>query len=108
MKGARSGYGRLLVLLFCLGFGLVLVSAPRFMRLNARWMGRTGEAHSGGELRILGPDGRARGGCPLEHTDVTAGVAGYLARVRVRQTFHNPLPQKIEAVYVFPLPDEAA
>src|SRR5262249_54101766 len=45
---------------------------------------------------------------PLQHTDVKANVRGYLATVAVRQQFHNPYPEKIEAIYVFPLPDDAA
>jgi Ca-activated chloride channel family protein len=62
----------------------------------------------GGELRVLGPGGAVQGACPLKHTDVVANVAGFVNRTRVKQTFHNPFPEKIEAVYVFPLPDEAA
>ncbi len=60
-----------------------------------------------GELRIVQPDGGVVQ-CPLKHTDVAADVAGFIARVRVTQTFHNPTKEKIEAVYVFPLPHEAA
>jgi Ca-activated chloride channel family protein len=60
-----------------------------------------------GELRIVQPDGGIVQ-CPLKHTDVAADVAGFIARVRVTQTFHNPTKEKIEAVYVFPLPHEAA
>jgi len=45
---------------------------------------------------------------PLKHTDVRASVAGYIGSVEVVQQFHNPYSSKIEAVYVFPLPDNAA
>ncbi|MGB3492958.1 MAG: VIT domain-containing protein [Elainellaceae cyanobacterium] len=45
---------------------------------------------------------------PLEHTDVTAQVSGNVARVEVTQTFTNPYDEPLEAIYVFPLPDEAA
>jgi Ca-activated chloride channel family protein len=45
---------------------------------------------------------------PLRHTDVKASVAGYIATVDVTQEFHNPYDGKIEAVYVFPLPHNAA
>lgn len=45
---------------------------------------------------------------PLKHTDVRASVAGYLGSVEVVQQFHNPYSSKIEAVYVFPLPHNAA
>ena len=46
--------------------------------------------------------------CPLKHTDVKATISGFIARVTVTQTFHNPFDEKIEAVYVFPLPHTAA
>lgn len=46
--------------------------------------------------------------CPLRHTDVTASISGFIARVTVTQTFFNPYDEKIEAVYVFPLPHTAA
>jgi len=45
---------------------------------------------------------------PLKHTDVKASVAGYIATVEVTQRFQNPYDGKIEAVYVFPLPHNAA
>jgi len=35
-------------------------------------------------------------------------VSGFMARVQVVQTFYNPTDERIEAVYVFPLPHEAA
>jgi len=60
-----------------------------------------------GALRIVKKDGEVVE-CPLKHTDVEAEVAGFIARVRVTQTFYNPLDEKIEAVYVFPLPHKAA
>lgn len=45
---------------------------------------------------------------PLEHTNVDAQVSGNVARVEVTQTFTNPYDEPLEAIYVFPLPDEAA
>jgi Ca-activated chloride channel family protein len=45
---------------------------------------------------------------PLKHTDVRASVLGYIATVDVQQQYHNPYSDKIEAVYVFPLPQNAA
>ena len=45
---------------------------------------------------------------PLKHTDVQADVVGYIATVEITQQFHNPYHTKIEAVYVFPLPQNAA
>jgi Ca-activated chloride channel family protein len=45
---------------------------------------------------------------PLKHTDVRADIAGYIATVDVTQQYTNPFNSKIEAVYVFPLPHNAA
>jgi len=45
---------------------------------------------------------------PLKHTDVSASISAYIATVDVTQQYHNPYDSKIEAVYVFPLPENAA
>lgn len=45
---------------------------------------------------------------PLKHTAVSASVSAYIATVDVQQQFHNPFDTKIEAIYVFPLPQNAA
>ncbi len=60
-----------------------------------------------GALRIVGEDATVVE-CPLEHTAVEASISGFISRVKVTQTFRNPTKEKIEAVYVFPLPHEAA
>lgn len=65
-------------------------------------------ASSAGALNILGKDGKIGGECPLKRTDVRAGISGFMARVTVTQIFSNDAPDKIEAVYVFPLPEQAA
>ncbi len=46
--------------------------------------------------------------CPLEHTDVTADISGYIGKVTVVQRFKNELDHPIEAEYIFPLPEMAA
>jgi Ca-activated chloride channel family protein len=61
-----------------------------------------------GSLAILGKDGQAQALCPLKHTDVWAEISGFITRVTVTQQFWNPSKEKIEAVYVFPLPQNAA
>jgi Ca-activated chloride channel family protein len=66
------------------------------------------EFHSPGSLTTIGPRGDDRGPCPLKHTEVAAAISGPLARVTVTQEFENPYPEKIEAVYTFPLPHGAA
>jgi len=45
---------------------------------------------------------------PLKHTDVKATIQGYIATVKVVQQYENPFDHKIEAIYVFPLPENAA
>jgi Ca-activated chloride channel family protein len=44
----------------------------------------------------------------LKHTEVRGAISGFLARVTVTQIFANSAPSAIEAVYVFPLPQNAA
>src|SRR5439155_639722 len=54
------------------------------------------------------PDEQKEIPLPLKHTDVKASISGYMATVEVTQQFRNPYGSKIEAVYVFPLPHNAA
>src|ERR1700682_678017 len=61
-----------------------------------------------GALQVVDPNGKPRGSCPLKHTDVKAEISGFLSRVVVTQEFENPFKEKIEAVYTFPLPQNAA
>ena len=53
-------------------------------------------------------DGAEQVPLPLQHTAVDADIAGHISTVRVKQQFTNPFDTKIEAVYVFPLPQKAA
>ena len=45
---------------------------------------------------------------PLAHTSVLADVTGNIARVEVTQLYQNPTAQRLEAIYQFPLPENAA
>jgi Ca-activated chloride channel family protein len=87
---------RLLLVLACL---LVLCCA-----INSTSAAPAADSTSG-TLAILGKSG---GFCPLRHTDVQAGISGFVARVVVTQSFENPSSSAIEAVYTFPLPHDAA
>ncbi len=60
-----------------------------------------------GQLLVLTKD-QKKVEVPLAHTSVEAFVGGFVARVNVTQTFVNKSKEPIEAVYVFPLPHEAA
>lgn len=65
-------------------------------------------ANTNGQLTIKGPNGEELGVCPLKHTSVEANVTGFISRTIVRQEFENPISEKIEAVYTFPLPSDSA
>lgn len=52
--------------------------------------------------------GRKEVPLPLEHTEVKAHLDGYIASTEVVQRFGNPFATKIEAIYVFPLPQNSA
>lgn len=66
------------------------------------------QSDDAGSLQTLDKDGKPSGHCPLKHTSVKAEISGFLSRVTVTQDFTNPFPDKIEAVYTFPLPQAAA
>src|SRR5262249_47283599 len=75
------------------------------------WPAHTVSAATGetaGSLTILGKKGTDTGSCPPRPTEVRGAITGFLARVNVTQTFENTASQKIEAVYSFPLPENAA
>lgn len=44
----------------------------------------------------------------VEHHDVKVTIDGQVATTVVDQTFRNPLPQRLEGTYMFPVPDDAA
>lgn len=65
-------------------------------------------AQEAGGLIILDGSGQPIGACPLKNTTVDCEIVGFLGRTHVMQTFTNEGSQKIEAIYVFPLPQDAA
>lgn len=70
---------------------------------SAEWVG-----DESGALVGLDDEGKPTQAFPLKHTDVSIQVSGPLARAQVTQQFENPYSDKIEAVYTFPLPQNAA
>lgn len=68
---------------------------------------RADDSIGAGALQVI-EDGKTVNACPLKHTQVHANIAGFIGRTTVRQTFTNPFDRKIEAIYVFPLPQHAA
>jgi Ca-activated chloride channel family protein len=63
---------------------------------------------SPGQLTIMDRNGKPTNLCPLKGTSVHANLSGLGARVVVTQTFSNPSDATIEAIYTFPLPEDAA
>ena len=66
------------------------------------------QSETQGTLQVLDSNGKPKGHCPLKQTNVKAEISGFLSRVFVTQEFENPFKEKIEAVYTFPLPMNAA
>ena len=62
---------------------------------------------SGSLIAIVG-ESKTKLPCPLNHTKVKAEISGSISRVFVTQQFENPFTERIEAVYTFPLPQNAA
>jgi Ca-activated chloride channel homolog len=99
----RKFFLKLLVVLATSAATLVAFAALRGSQLTAA---QTGETE--GSLVVLDPSGKPKARCPLKHTDVKAEISGFLSRVLFTQEFENPFKEKIEAVYTFPLPQNAA
>ncbi len=57
---------------------------------------------------MLVPRDRTLPPIPLKHTDIQANIIGPLAHVDVMQAFHNTHTKPLEAIYTFPLPEDAA
>jgi hypothetical protein len=62
----------------------------------------------GGVLEAMDAEGNPLGACPLRRTNVEVEITGPFARTVVEQTYVNPHPRTIEAVYTFPLSNRAA
>jgi Ca-activated chloride channel family protein len=98
---------RLFVLPFTLAL-FVVVAVTVQPHVLAAPQSESASGQTPGSLGIVGKDGKIQGTCPLKHTAVRAGISGFLARVTVTQTFANTATQNIEAIYTFPLPQDAA
>ncbi len=66
------------------------------------------EARAEGALVARAPNGEDRGLFPLTRTDVKGDIQGQVISMEVTQRFENKFAEAIEAVYVFPLPNDAA
>ena len=97
---------------FLKSLSVIAVSAAAIMGLaSLRSSGGVVLAQNGvtqGQLQVVDPNGKPKAVCPLKHTSARVGISGFLSRVVVTQEFENPFDEKIEAVYTFPLPQNAA
>lgn len=66
------------------------------------------ESEVAGVMFTVGSTNQPRVVLPLKKTDVKIDVTAGIARTEVVQRFHNDLDRPLEAVYIFPLPSEAA
>jgi Ca-activated chloride channel family protein len=96
---------------------VLIVSAPfattNLMPLRAWAAAQSSEVDalscdSGCLIAMSSQSHESLGKCALKHTAVKANVAGFVTRVTVKQQFHNPYNSTIEALYTFPLPENAA
>jgi Ca-activated chloride channel family protein len=102
--GWALGAGLVGVMALFSGFLLGFISGPvPVAYASAEWVG-----DESGALVGLDDEGKPTQAFPLKHTDVSIQVSGPLARAQVTQQFENPYSDKIEAVYTFPLPQNAA
>ncbi len=67
----------------------------------------TPDAVQQGELLLPGAEGKYHP-APMLSMDVDIRVSGIVARATVKQQFTNDSDEWVEALYVFPLPDESA
>jgi len=94
-------------LLTVLGISLGAI-LPLLMLRGSQTTVNAQESETQGTLQIIDATGKPRAKCPLKQTTVKAEISGFLSRVVVTQEFQNPFKEKIEAVYTFPLPQNAA
>ena len=98
---------------FLLGTGLSILTLflPATLSADPK-TGSAGFLDEGGHMRVIRdtPDQPDNGplSLPLKRTRVEAHIAGMVTTVKVIQEFGNPYDTPIEAIYVFPLPQQAA
>ena len=88
------------------GEDLWIIATPR--RVAPAPEAEEPEHPGSGALVVKPAEDKATVPLPLKHTDVRAAITGYVGTVDVTQQFENPFDEKIEAVYMFPLPEKAA
>ena len=87
---------------------ILAIAAFRSFSQTGNAQATEAQGETQGTLQVVDANGKPKAICPLKHTDVKVEISGFLSRVNVTQEFENPFKEKIEAVYVFPLPANAA
>jgi len=95
------------VLWCCAALSGAALSFPALARADAVGGGSDASGEGGGMLWVEG-EGDEPWLAPQVSTEVDLVVTGMIARARVEQVFENPSEEAVEAVYIFPLPDDAA
>jgi Ca-activated chloride channel homolog len=95
-------------LLAVLATSVATILAFAALRSSQLTVNAAQESETQGALQVLDATGKPKAICPLKHTSVKAEISGFISRVVVSQEFENPFKEKIEAVYTFPLPQNAA
>ena len=83
---------------------LILITTPAAQAGDLHPL-RTDEVQRG-SLLLKSVTGAALQDAPMVKTDVDMHISGMLARVSVKQQFHNPGSDWVEGVYVSPLPGD--
>lgn len=103
-RNDRYGWLGLLWRAVSVGLWAGILMALLTLVLTARV--QAADTHQG--LALYDGRGELAGYAPRLGTEVSIRVTGILARVTVRQRFHNPGENWLEGIYVFPLPENAA
>jgi len=104
----RKFFFRLIAVLAASAATILAIAAIRSFSQTGNAQTTEAQGETQGTLQVVDGEGKPKAICPLKHTDVKVEISGFLSRVNVTQEFENPFKEKIEAVYVFPLPVDAA
>lgn len=96
------------VLAFLTGIGASFLLMALVVLLTASARAEAADEPTSGTLHVHTASGRLIRNVPRLDTRVRISVSGMLARVKVEQRFRNPSPEWVEALYVFPLPEDSA
>jgi len=90
------------------GVGASFLFAALALLLSGNVGAETHQSAHSGLIHVRTADGRVMRNVPRLDTRVRIAVSGMLARVKVEQRFLNPSEEWVEALYVFPLPEDSA